>query len=465
MHQEIAIIGAGISGLACALHLAQRGFRVVIWEHRSEDDLYSRDVVASLSSGRAMSMDLSARGIHALKHIGVFDSIEKLGIHMTHKIFHDRDNKLVYIPYGPTKNNYILAISRNELFQALLNKAMNSKNITINFSYKFEEIKFSEPILTLRNLKTNNLIINKPHIIIGADGINSSVRAAFERYVGLCFSSTPMPQSYKELSIPKNLGQNLDLNAMHVWSRNEIMLVAQPNADHSFTCALLMPAEATKYCFARIRNPADLKALFKTNFADVYELMPDLISEYEHSKTGALRILQGKTWTCDGHFALIGDAAHGMVPFFGQGVNCCFEDCTVLDQCLDEANNHWPTALLLFDQRRVTNGNAISSMSFTNYPELLEPNVLERVLLKKQIETTITKSYANKYISYHNLVCFHRVPYVYALACKRIQEPMLDRLASQIQHVDQLDWNQVEQEISSYQKQLSTLRETAVNVM
>ena len=458
MQAEIAIIGAGISGLACALHLARRGLKISIWEHRNSQELYNRDFVSSLSSGRAMSMDISARGIHALKQIEIFHDIEKNGVRMTHKIFHDRNGELTSIPYGPGDKYYILSVSRNYLFSILLKNARKLKNIQINFGCKFEHIDFLKSEIKLRNHE-NQIIIAKPEIIIGADGINSSTRAAFEKYAGLNFSSTPMPQSYKELSIPKELGCALEHKATHLWSRNEVMLVAQPNIDKSFTCALLMPRAGSSISFEAINNNKLLEDLFHKYFNDVRALMPDLQHEYTNNKIGPLRILQGNTWTCEGKFVLIGDAAHGMVPFFGQGVNCCFEDCTVLDQCLDEANNHWPTALSLFDQRRVINGNAISSMSFNNYPELLEREVLERVLLKKQIETQIIQNYSHQYISYHNLVCFHRVPYVYALACKKLQEPMLDRLAGNIEHIDQLDWARVEQEVASYQKQLSTLKE------
>jgi kynurenine 3-monooxygenase len=459
MKKEIAIIGAGISGLACALHLARRGFPVTIWEHRSAHELFSKDYIASLSSGRAMSMDLSARGIYALKQVGVFDDLESKGVPMTHRIFHDRTGNLIPIAYGPTSKHCILAIARSDLFQALLNAALRINNITINFSHKFEDINFNTHKIILKNINNQEFITCYPHIIIGADGINSASRAAFEKYSGLCFSYTPMPQSYKELSISKELGIELEHNAMHIWSRDDLMLVAQPNADHSFTCALLMPPNGP-LSFEAIHNKNDIENLFLTNFRDVYALMPRLIEEYQQNHIGHLRILQGKSWTCDGSFVLIGDAAHGMVPFFGQGVNCCFEDCSVLDQCLDEANNHWPTALLLFDQRRVINGNAISTMSFTNYPELLERGVLEHVLLKKQIESSITKIFPEKYISYHNLVCFHRVPYIYALACKKLQEPLLERLASRIHHIEELNMSHVEQEVLSYEKQLSALKET-----
>jgi len=459
MQAEVAIIGAGISGLACALHLAQRGIRVAVWENRTAQEL-------TPNSARSVSMDISARGIYALRHVGLFEQhIVPKGVQMTHKIFHDKNGRLTRIPYGPTEQHYILALSRNYLFQILLEAAQEKTNISLNFRHIFEHIDFNKPELRLRDLENSQVIYDNPDIIIAADGINSLARAAFEKYTGLCFSSTPLPQAYREISIPKEMGTSLELNATHLWSRDEVMLVAQPNFDHSFMCALLMPREGPRSSFESIQSEEELEELFHENFSDVRELMPNLLQEYQQNKAGTLRILQGQSWTCEGKFALIGDAAHGMVPFFGQGVNCCLEDCTVLDQCLDEANNHWPTALILFNQRRVLNGNAISSMSFSNYPELLQRNLFNRVLLKKQIETEITRVFRTKYISYHNLVCFHRVPYVYALACKKLQEPLLDRLASRIERVDELDWTQVEHEVETYQRQLNTLKETSATAI
>lgn len=453
--KHIAIIGAGLTGLACAIYLAKRAFQVSVYEYRSAQEIHSEDYIASY--GRAMSMDLSSRGIHALNDLGIIGEIQKKAVPMRHKIFHQRCGNLTRIPLGPTKDEHILAISRNHLFQTLMNQAKEYKNIQIHFRCKFIDVEFASLAVCFHDLEKNQGLYVSPDILIGADGSNSSVRKAFESYTQSHFETTPMPQSYKELSIPIEKGKFLEHHAMHFWSRDKIMLVAQPNYDQSFTCALLMAEDGDELSFNSIQERSQIEDFFREHFPDAHSLIPELCQQYAKNKANHLRILQGKNWTCCGNVLLIGDSAHGTVPFFGQGVNCCFEDCTVLNECLNETNNHWATALQLFEARRVKNANAMSTLSFTNYPELLHNNVFERALLKKQIEVEINQRYWGDYITYHNLVCFSRVPYTYAMACKRLQEPMLDRLSEGISNIDQLDWNKVKQEMIQYKKQLHNL--------
>lgn len=414
-------------------------------------------------------MDLSTRGIYALESIGIFEEIKKHAVPMVHKIFHDRSGGLTHIPLGPTAEHHVLAVSRHHLFQALLEQTKKFPNITIYFRCKLVDVEFSSLTIYLYDLNHHQNFHVKPDVLIGADGCNSSVRKAFECHTKSYFTITPMPQSYKELNIPAETGQKLAYNAMHFWSRDQMMLVAQPNHDHSFTCALLMPEEGESNSFQVIRTAQQVELFFESYFPDARPLISQLGEQYEKNVANHLRILQGVTWTCNGNVLLIGDAAHGTVPFFGQGVNCCFEDCTILEQSLTETNNHWQTALLLFDARRVKNGNAMSSLSFSNYPELLYRNVFDRNLLKKQIEGQISKKYGADYVTYHNLVCFSRVPYVYAMACKNLQEPLLDRLSDGIEHVDQLDWKKVNDEIIYYKQQLNihmnSEREIGINAI
>lgn len=455
--QQIVIVGAGLTGLACALHLVRRGFQVSLFEYRSAKEIHSEHFIASYSSGRAMSMDLSARGMFTLENLGLLDQVKRDAVPMKSKIFHLENGRLMPFFLSPSGEE-VFAVSRNHLFQTLLKQAAQFDKITIHFRKKLVGVNFDTLALEFEDLDQGKIELVKPDILIGADGTNSKVRQSFENYTGSYFKITSMPQSYKELSIPAEQGKHLEHHAMHFWSRDKMMLVAQPNFDHSFTCALLMPEEGLPNSFKSIEGADGLRQLFETYFPDAYPLIPRLEEQYAKTKPNCLKIIQGSTWTCNGNAVLLGDAAHGTVPFFGQGVNCCFEDCTVLEQSLSEANNHWPTALALVEQRRVANSNAMSSMSFTNYPELLQANVINRVLLKKQIEQEVSRKYRSEYITYHNLVCFSRVPYLYAMACKSLQESILDRLADGIERVDQLDWEKVDNEISSYKKKIYSMR-------
>jgi len=436
MDLDVVIIGAGLSGLACALYLAKRDYCVTIFEARSNEEINP----AYSSSGRTISMDLSVRGLFALKEIGVGEEILKEAVLMRYKIFHARDGTLTRIPYGRNPDEYIATVSRNHLYRSLLDYCQQHKNINIHFEKELKNIDINGSIVHIRD-KNNAQNYSWPtNIVIGADGVNSSVRRCLEHYTGINFSTSHFKQCYKELLIPKELGVRLEHQATHLWSRDEFLLLAQPNPDFSFSLALLMPLSGQTISFANITTDNDIRELFKEHFNDVLIMVPDLCDQYRKNPVSSLRMVSCQQWTYNGNIVLLGDAAHGMVPFFGQGVNCCFEDCTVLNQCLDEANDCWTIALTLFNERRVANGHAISTLSYENYPELHQSRIFDRVLLKKQIDELLSKKYSRTYVSYHQLVCFHRVPYVYAMACKRLQEPLLDALSNGISTVQELDW-------------------------
>lgn len=458
MKTQVAIIGAGIAGLSCALHLDRKGIKVDIYEHRSLAELSSRKFIEHYQTGRSMSMDISARGAYALRTLGLYEEVVAEAVPMIHRIFHGRDGSLTHIPYGRNDDEFILAVSRHHLFQILFCACQKSANIRFHFGHILLSADFNGPLLTFRNSDLNEDLIVHPDVVIGADGVHSTARKNFEDYTGHRFESKVLKQFYKELFIPAQEGRSLEKKAMHLWSRDEFMLVAQPNRDKSFTCALLLPEKDHEISFANLNNDEDVEKLFADYFPDVRSLLPNLLHDFKKAPTGRLHFLRGDSWTCSGNFLLIGDAAHGMVPFFGQGVNCSFEDCTVLSQCLEEAEEQWPIALTLFEQRRVKNGNAIGLMSYENYPELHQSKVFDRVLLKKQIEVELNRKYPSTYITYHNLVCFHRVPYLYALALKKLQEPLLDRLSHGIELLEQLNWQQVEKELEHYRRHLTSIK-------
>jgi kynurenine 3-monooxygenase len=456
-HSDVVVIGAGLSGLSAALFLAQRGFSVSLYEGRSQEEIERYDLVEGSGSGRSMSMDLSARGIYALKQVEVFNEAVTNAVPMRNKIFHGIDGALTYIPYGRGDKEHVLTVSRNHLYQCLLSAAQSKENIKVLFKQMMIDLNFDDLTVFFKDRNTNNSYTINPQIVIGADGSNSKVRSCFEKYSGVKFITTLLKQSYKEMNIPSELGVRLEQQAMHLWARDEFMFVAQPNRDHSFTGALIMPEFGHAVSFANIKTGDQITKLFHEFFPDLLPLLPNLAKEYEEHPLGHLRLLQGPRWTINGNMLLLGDAAHGMVPFFGQGVNCCFEDCTVLNECLDQAHDQWPIALTLFNERRVRNGNAICAMSYENFPELHHSHVRDTVLLKKQIDVALIKRYSS-YVSYHNLVYFHRVPYLYAMAIKGIQEPLLQKLSQGIKSVDELNWALVDEELKRYNNQVASLR-------
>ncbi len=233
------------------------------------------------------------------------------------------------------------------------------------------------------------------------------------------------------------------------------MLVAQPNIDRSFTCALLLREQGLPYSFASISSPSKIKEVFRDEFPDALPSMPKLELEFFSNPIGRLKIVRGSTWSRSGFALLLGDAAHGMVPFFGQGVNCCFEDCTYLQQSIDRHGENWDAILEDFDVHRVPEANAINELSQENYPELASCPDLKRIEMKRRLEELLSNRYKSFFRTYHNLVCFDRVPYTFAKRIKEIQSKLLTRLAEKIDAIEKFDLNQLDAEMIGYQKDVA----------
>jgi kynurenine 3-monooxygenase len=456
MHM-IAIIGAGLTGLMCAIRLAQRGFDVQLFEKRSENELNASKNNAYLQTGRSMSMDISARGIFALKGAGLFDEISQRCVPMKFKITHDKNYKQSIIPYGPKDNDVILTISRSSIFHALFKQCQNFSNITISFSHQLIDINVKNKTIIVNDAQTGLTKSIHPQVIIGADGVNSFTRKILENQLDAGFSISDFPMSYKEIRIPAHHNNILLLNAMHLWPRKHTMLVAQPNFDTSFTCALLMHEHDHEPCFSSINSPKKIRELFSSYFSDISELVPDLEDQYMKNPIGKLKIISGTQWGFDNFVLIIGDAAHGMVPFFGQGVNCSFEDCTFLASELDRTKNDWKQVFDAFNLIRVQEAQAINALSYENYPELFENCDFARSHLLKEIDSLLSSNYRETYRSYHNLVCFERVPYTFAQKIKSIQMPLLERLSAHIDDIKQIDKAALESEMANYKRMLINL--------
>lgn len=456
MATTVVIIGAGLTGLMCAIHLAERGFKVLVFDKRQLGDIFTTKYKSLGLPARSMSMDISSRGIFALKSVGLFDKIKSCSVPMKYKIIHDHLNRQTMLSYGQLENECILAVSRTYLFQSLLEKCQTMPNIDINFNFRLFDIDVSEKIAWIENSTLRTKKVIKPDVIIGADGSNSTTRQILQKKYDRFFVISDFPMSYKELSIPNHAHQ-FRIDAAHVWPRIDMMLVAQPNLDASFTCTFLMHENNKKYCFANVDTASKIRDLFALQFSDALAAMPNLESEYITNPISKMKIVAGPVWTGDDFVLLLGDAAHGMAPFFGQGVNCCFEDCTFLAQQLDETNNDWPEVFKRFNKTRVPEANAINTLSYNNYPELFAKNNLHKLQLMKELEAFLAAQYSDIYRTYHNLVCFDRVSYIVAEKIKKLQIPLLERLSANINDINALDHDLVEKEMLAYQKDLALL--------
>ncbi len=418
--KEIRIIGAGLCGLLCAIKLANKGYLVSIYEQKSLEDILNYQKATHKKSGRSMSMDLSARGLLALKDLNLLEKLLPVSVMMKNKIFHHQDSSVDIVPYGKNHNEHILTVSRNQLFEILYKKAVLYNNIKINFLSK---------LTTINRLENN--------IIIGADGVNSQVRELIFKNTS---QKTSFSKCYKELSI--SVPNNLHINAMHIWPRNGFMLVAQPNFDGTFTSALITEKNMT---ISNIQN------FFKEYFFDIYQSMPNLIQEFTNNKISEFNIVN-----CDkiisNNILLIGDAAHAMVPFLGQGVNCSFEDCSVLLECLDKCEHEWPKAINLYEEKRLKNIQAINTLSLENYPELLVDADIKKCILEKQLDIYLMKKYPQKYLSFHNLICFNHTEYKKVLAIKNIQTNLIKNLSKNIYNLADLKEHTIHQEFMNYEE-------------
>lgn len=450
MAHDVLVVGAGLTGLLFAKELATKGYRITILEKRPMPN-FSLD--AEQSKKRSMSMDISARGMKALKRLKLWDKVLSLSMPMTRKVFHIKDSQDEIVPYGRSDSDVIWAISRTYLHEVLLDECFKEPTIKVHFGAEVTGIQ-----------ETNNGIIVKSDthnfscdVLIGADGLNSIVRSFIRARFPDDFTDVLLDIGYKELSLQNTNGNGLLENATHIWPRkNSVMIVAQPNLDSSYQVALIMPIKDKVVSFDEIKNVPQLKELFLSEWPDLIDRMPLLEREYFANPLGHLRAIKSKRLVMNHRIMLIGDAAHAMVPFFGQGANSGFEDCTIFFECLEDAQHDWRDALKLYEQRRVESANAIVDLSLTNYPELTHNIDIERYIFKRQVARKIA-ALTEHFLPFGDMVYFHHIPYNSVEHIKKIQEPILDRICKQINHVDDISAELIREEIGDYERKIKDI--------
>jgi kynurenine 3-monooxygenase len=452
MEKEIIVVGAGLTGLMISIYLAKRGYALSVYDYRPDP----RKAYYKYGSGRSMSLDLSVRGLLALSEIDLSAKVLAYGVPMKRRAIHLPDGELIYIPYGKNENDLINAVSRSQVHKDLLEKAESFGSIKVNFNQKFVDFDACSGVTIFRDQIDNKDYKVEPFILIGCDGVNSSVRACVEKTLQTVFKKEVFGHQYKEVKIPLSLGHKLELQAMHMWPRENYMLVAQPNYDGSFTCALLLPREGDNSFNAMERNGQKFISFFKENFSDAYPLIPTLADEIINNPIGSLTTITEGQWNIGKKVLLLGDSVHAMVPFFGQGMNCCFEDCYLLNQYLNEFNDDWDLVIPLFEKERKVDANAIANMSLTNYPELTKSN-WRNFVLQREIESFLMNNFKDSYISYHNLVCFDNVPYRYAQSIRSFQKNLINEIIYKINSIKELNKDQVKEAVNSYEGTIKSI--------
>jgi kynurenine 3-monooxygenase len=449
-HQLITLIGAGLNGPLLARSLVQRGFRVEIYERRPD----FRKV--RVSAGRSINLALSTRGIHALSQAGLWDSMRQIVIPMKGRMMHSLNGELTFQRYGRDDSEVINSISRAELNIALTNAA-EASGVTIHFQQRCTGFDVRTGAIHLRHEQTGEEASVQPGIVIGCDGSASGLRSDMLKLNRFNFSQQYLDYGYKELTIPAGAeGKHLlEVNALHIWPRGNYMLIALPNIDGTFACILFLPFEGSD-SFAELVSRDDVVAFFRTRFPDAFSLMPNLGDNYFANPTGSMVTVKCSPWHVNGKSVLLGDAAHAIVPFFGQGLNCGFEDCTYFLEILDRRGANWPVVFREFEEARKTNTDAIADLAIENFVEMRDRVADSRFLFRKKVELALEAKYPKLFVPKYAMVTFHRIPYSVALARGSVQDRMLTELCESVNRIEDLDWTKAEHLIRS---QLSPLEQ------
>ena len=448
----VTLIGAGLNGPLLATSLVERGFRVEIYERRPD----MRRV--SVSAGRSINLALSTRGIHALAGAGLWDVMSQIIIPMKGRMMHSMTGELTFQPYGKDDAEVIHSISRAALNTALMNAA-EAKGVSIHFQQSCTGFDVKTGTVRLRHEETAEETTIRSDVVIGCDGSASTIRTEMLKLNRFNFSQQYLDYGYKELTIPAGPDGNhlLDKHALHIWPRGSYMLIALPNIDGTFACILFLPFEGAD-SFDRLATASDVVEFFRLRFPDALRLMPTLAENYFANPTGSMVTIKCAPWHVVDRSLLLGDAAHAIVPFFGQGLNCGFEDCTCLLEILDRHGAHWELVFKEFEDARKVNADAIAEMAIENFVEMRDRVADPRFLLRKKVELALEEKYPQLFVPKYAMVTFHRIPYAVALARGVVQDRMLAELCDQIERVEDLDWAKADRLIRS---QLSPLEQAS----
>lgn len=436
MKKETIIVGAGLVGSLLSIYLSKRGYKVKIFERRG--DMRKEQTGA----GRSINLALSDRGIKALEETGIMDEIKKIAIPMHGRFLHNADGSTAYQPYGQ-EGQYINSVSRGELNKKLMDMA-EANGVDIVFNEKCESINWKKNIIHFENTVKPEASNFSFDLLFGSDGAYSAARLTHQlQHDKFQYQQYYIDFGYKELTIPA--GSNgeflMEKNALHIWPRGNYMLIALPNTDGSFTCTLFFPFDGEP-SFHSLDTKEKVDAFFKTTFADAYDLMPALKEDFFHNPTSSLVTVKCFPWVREDKFALIGDAAHAIVPFFGQGMNCGFEDCRMLNGLIDKHNDNWHLILDEYQHLRKPDADAIAELALNNFVEMRDKVGDPKFLLQKKIEAAFSKKYPDKWTPAYAQVTFSpHIRYSDALKNSIKQEAIMQ----QVMMMDDIEnrWNDV----------------------
>lgn len=427
-NENITIVGAGLVGCLLSLYMARRGCRVAMYDRRADLRQNYHEY------GRSINLALSDRGWRALEGIGIGDAIRKVAIPMHGRMMHDLQGKLSFLPYG-TEGQAIYSVSRGGLNVAMLNLAGDHPNVSIHFEKQCLGVDLKTNALAFRDHAKDEDLTIPSERILAADGAFSMVRNSMQKTDRYEYSQSYLEYGYKELTIAADPGGGwaLEKNALHIWPRGQYMMIALPNLDGSFTCTLFFPFEGP-LSFEQVNTEDVLLKFFGEVFPDALPLMPTLAGDYFTNPTGSLVTIRCFPWAWNDKILLFGDASHAIVPFYGQGMNAGFEDCTIFDQLLEQHGFDWPRVFGEFQRLRKPNTDAMADLAVQNFIEMRDLVADPRFLLRKKIEARINAQYPKQWLPLYSMVTFSHIPYAEALAAGRRQDQIMELV---MPHVEQ----------------------------
>lgn len=418
---KITLIGGGLSGSLMAVYLAKRGFEVNVYERRP--DMRNN----RMSAGKSINLALSVRGLRALNRVGLDTEILKEALPMYGRTIHPVDGELSYQPYGK-EGQAIYSVSRGLLNIRLLELADEFPNIHLHFEHRCVDVDLDASTAQFVNAQGEEISVSGDRII-GTDGAFAATRGRLQLTDRYNYSQSYLEHGYKELLIPPGPGASFLMNkqSLHIWPRGHYMMIALPNPPGDFTCTLFFPFEGEE-SFATLKTEAQVAAFFKKRFPDAVPMMPGLIEDFFTNPTSSLVTVKCYPWVKEDKLALLGDAAHAIVPFFGQGMNCAFEDCVVMDDCIEKYGNDWAKIFSEYQKLRKVNTDAIADLAVQNFVEMRDKVGDLDFLNKKKVEHDLCEFYPDAYMSQYEMVTFSNIPYSEALAMGTVNDRILNTI-------------------------------------
>lgn len=428
---KVTLVGAGLVGSLLALYLARRGFVVDVYERRPDPRLRLAQS-GMVGEGRSINLAISARGLYALSLLELESAVLKQAIPMAGRAMHAHSGELTYQQYGATGTECINSISRGWLNCFLLDEAEKNKSVKLHFDQKLSLVDLEKKQVVFEKTSTGAKSELAYQVLIGTDGSASIVRDTLEKIHQVTATHAELSHGYKEfvMSAQNNGDHKMKKNALHIWPRGSYMMIALPNTDGSFTCTLFMPnapMENAPLSFQSLKKRTDVDLFFKNEFPDFLELVPDSCEQFFSHPTGKMVTIKSQPWSYKGEVLLMGDASHAIVPFFGQGMNCGFEDVVCFDHLL-QSHSSWEKLFQEFFVQRKTNTDAIADMAVENFTEMAAKTADPQFLYQKKLEKMLHDKFPQDYVSRYSMVSFSRTPYRLAYEAGTVQSKILNQL-------------------------------------